>query len=144
MQVSDQIIEVLDYLCNKIGISIDWTSENILPYIQTLCEKYIRWEIATSIIWFLIGFILFIISIKLFKKYQFNIEKYNKYFEDSKNYNKYKDYDEKAFICIFLGVIFFLISCPFIFSNIFNIIKCICIPELKIFEDLQYYLNTIK
>lgn len=41
MQVSNQIIEVLDYLCSKIGITIDWTESNVLPYVQTLLEKYI-------------------------------------------------------------------------------------------------------
>ena len=33
MKVSNQIIEVLEYLCQKFGIVIDWTSESILPYL---------------------------------------------------------------------------------------------------------------
>lgn len=33
MQVSDQIIEVLNYLGEKLGVTIDWTSENVLPYV---------------------------------------------------------------------------------------------------------------
>ena len=32
--MSQQIIEVLDYLFEKFGIAIDWTSENIMPYIH--------------------------------------------------------------------------------------------------------------
>ena len=61
MKASDQIIEVFDYLGEKLGISIDWTSENILPYIQTLCGKYINWEIATSIVWLIVGIVFIIL-----------------------------------------------------------------------------------
>ncbi|MGN0667297.1 MAG: hypothetical protein ACI4KF_12325 [Huintestinicola sp.] len=57
MQVSEQIIEVLNYICEKIGITIDWTSANIIPYLNVLCEKYIRYEIATSAVWLVIGII---------------------------------------------------------------------------------------
>lgn len=42
MQMSEQIIQVLDYLGKKLGLTIDWTSENVLPYVQTLCDKYIN------------------------------------------------------------------------------------------------------
>ena len=46
MTVSSEIIEVLDYLGEKFGIAIDWTSNNVLPYLQTLADKFIKWEIT--------------------------------------------------------------------------------------------------
>ena len=49
MTVSSEIIEVLDYLGEKFGIAIDWTSNNVLPYLQALVDKFIKWEISTSI-----------------------------------------------------------------------------------------------
>lgn len=51
MNASEQIIEVLEYLSKKIGVTIDWTADNVLPYIIALCEKFINWEIATSWMW---------------------------------------------------------------------------------------------
>lgn len=51
MNVSDQIIEVLNYLGRQLGITIDWTADNVLPYVNTLCEKFIAWEISTSWMW---------------------------------------------------------------------------------------------
>lgn len=60
MTVSSQIIEVLDNLCEKFGMAIDWTAENVLPYLQELCGKYISWEIATSIMWLVLGTLLII------------------------------------------------------------------------------------
>ena len=51
MSISDQIIAVIDNLCEKFGIAIDWTADNVMPYIETLCGKFINYEIATSVFW---------------------------------------------------------------------------------------------
>ena len=32
--MSDEIIKVLDDLSDRVGITIDWTSQNVLPYLQ--------------------------------------------------------------------------------------------------------------
>lgn len=51
MTVSEQIIQVLDALCAKFGIVIDWTASNVLPQLEVLCGKFIRFEIWTSVFW---------------------------------------------------------------------------------------------
>ena len=51
MSISDQIIAVINDLCQKFGIAIDWTAESVLPYIEDLCARYIQFEIQTSIAW---------------------------------------------------------------------------------------------
>lgn len=54
MEFSKEIINVLDYLCGKFGIAIDWTSDNVIPLIENLCGKFIRYEVFTSIAWIVI------------------------------------------------------------------------------------------
>ena len=51
MNISDQIIAIINDLCQKFGIAIDWTAENIMPYIEELCARYIQFEVHTSIAW---------------------------------------------------------------------------------------------
>ena len=53
--MSDDVIKILDALSEKIGLSIDWTSQNVVPYINQLCRKYVNYEIATSVIWIILG-----------------------------------------------------------------------------------------
>lgn len=118
MQVSDWIIQVLDYIGKKLGFTIDWTSENVLPYVQTLCDKYIRWEIATSMIWIIAGIVVAILSVILIKK----------------NYSD--DY-----IAPFLWTLL-LAGIILIGVQIFDIVKCICFPELQVFEYVQSLLNN--
>ena len=68
MTVSDEIIKVLNAFSKKIGITIDWTQNNILPYMQKLCDKYITYEMITSIFWIIIGICLLILGIYCIKK----------------------------------------------------------------------------
>ena len=65
MTASAQIIEVLNYLCQKFGIVIDWTQETIFPYLQGLMDKYISWEIATSWMWIVVAGVMIIGGIVL-------------------------------------------------------------------------------
>ena len=139
MKTSDQIIEVLDYLGEKLGVSIDWTSENILPYIQTLCGKYINWEIATSIVWLIVGIVFIILSVICFKYFIKYAKQYEQYKEDRDKYKKY--YDSNDYACSFLIIFFCLLVIGICVSGcqIFDIIKCIYLPELQIYE----YITTL-
>lgn len=129
MQVSDQIIEVLNYLGEKLGVTIDWTSENVLPYVQTLCGKYINWEIATSVVWMVIGIVLIILAIPTSRYAE---KCYNKYTNDPKSY-----YDFCAACLYILCTCFFIIGSSMIISQLFDIMKCIYIPELQIYEYVK-------
>ena len=117
MQVSDQIIEVLDYICKKLGLTIDWTSENVLPYVQTLCNKYINWEIASSIIWIVIGVVCIILSVILIRKIN----------------------DDDLLLFLFASLVAGVII---IGVQAFDIVKCIYFPELQLFEYVQTLLNS--
>lgn len=117
MQVSDQIIQVLDYIGKKLGLTIDWTSENVLPYVQTLCNKYINWEIATSIIWIVIGIVCVVLSVILITKF----------WDD--------DFGGIFFMILGIGI-------TIIGFQIFDIIRCIYFPELQIFQYVQSLLKS--
>ena len=69
--MSDEIIKLLDDLGQRFGIAIDWSSENVLPYLQDLVRRFTTYEIAMSIMWLTIGMIFLlagiIFSIKIVK-----------------------------------------------------------------------------
>ena len=45
MSFSSELIAVLDYLAKKLGIAIDWTNENVMPYLKDLTARFIEHEI---------------------------------------------------------------------------------------------------
>ena len=60
--VSDQIIKVLDNLCDKFGLAIDWSSKNVQPYLKELMAKCVNYKFSIATMWLISGIILFIIS----------------------------------------------------------------------------------
>jgi hypothetical protein len=53
--MSEEIIKVLDDLSERFGVAIDWSTENVLPYAQELFQKFVNYEIWTSVLWLVIG-----------------------------------------------------------------------------------------
>lgn len=62
--MSNEIIKVLDHLCDKFGIAIDWSSNNMMPYLQDLMVRITKYAIYTNILWLVMS--IFIISATVF------------------------------------------------------------------------------
>lgn len=132
MAISEQIIQVLDALCARFGLVIDWTAENVIPYISTLCEKLITWEIWSSVAWMAIMLTLSLISIIFTIIFRRGI----------------KDLFECAdlpapllaifWTCLYVGTIIV------IGVEIFDIIKCVTFPEMFVFEYVQELISNTR
>ena len=48
MTVSQQIIEVLDALCEKFGVAIDWANANVMPQVTDLMQRAVLYCMVTS------------------------------------------------------------------------------------------------
>ena len=128
MEVSKEIIEVLDYLGDKLGIAVDWTDKNVLPYVQQLCEKFIKWDIATSVFWIVVGIVLAIGGCLFIKLYKICENKYNEV---------EGEWGFVATLCM-AACIFLLISSILVIGfNIYDIIKDMFIPELRLYEYMK-------
>lgn len=137
MNFSQEIINVLNYLCQKFGIAIDWTSENVMPYLEDLCARYISYEVFTSITWMVvipaITLIVGIIVAILHKKAkEVNWDFYNR--------------AAPTFAVIFwivFGIMAFASICV-ICTQVFDIIECNTLPEKVILEYLETLVNSTK
>lgn len=117
---SDELIKTFDYLLSQFGIAVDWTSENVLPYLQTLAEKLVRFEINTSIMGLVVGVVVLTVGVWIFVK-------------------DIKDWDSGVFI---LGVILSIVAGIVCCCQVYDIIKCVSFPELYVFEYIKHALNT--
>lgn len=137
MTVSEQIIEVIDALCAKVGIAIDWTGENVLPYIETLCGKLINYEIGTSIAWMVIWLALSIGSIVATKKF------YPTFKNGIENQRPYEVGWEVGSFFAIIGLVFVnIIAICTVGQQIMDIIKCATFPEMYVFEYVQRIINA--
>lgn len=139
MTVSEQIIQVIDALCEKFGIAINWTNENVVPYLEVLCGKLITYEICTSIAWMVIMTLASIGSIVAAKKF----------------YPTFKNgWDKNARSCCDMGwqfasvlaiialAIINISTICVLGQQIMDIIKCAVFPEMYIFEYISALVNV--
>lgn len=45
-----ELCNVIDKIAEKIGVAIDWSSENVMPYIQDIIQRYRTKSIVENII----------------------------------------------------------------------------------------------
>lgn len=118
MQISDEVIKILEYLCGKVGVTIDWTSNNVLPYLEQLCVKFVKWEIGTSI-----GYIVFMIVSVIIGLI----------------FSKVVDWDGMEKMLFWCMVVVAVIS---IGVQAFDIITCYTFPEKAIYDYINYHFSS--
>ena len=133
MQLSDQIVQVLDYLADKMGVTINWSQQNVIPYMRQIFEKYIRYEIITSIMLLVIGILFMLSSFLWMKAYKFYVKKY----EACKENGKFSDYDVCAGVCICALVVCSLTGLLMIIFQTRDVLCCIYLPELQIYKYIK-------
>lgn len=134
MNVSEQIINVLDALCEKFGMAIDWTAANVLPYVQDLCGRIITYSIATDIATIILIIIGFLISLFTFK---FCFKKYN---ECDRWDNE--DWEIGSIVSGIIMCVLGVTSIIVIPMAIMEIIQACTIPELTIIQMIEDLIET--
>lgn len=118
--MADEIIKVLDDLSQRFGIAVDWSNQNMLPYLQTLGNKLVHYEIGMALMYITIGILLICVSRVTYKKWK-----------EAANKQGYSSDEE------FFGVItalLFIVGVCFIGFNVPTIITGITFPEKMIVE----------
>lgn len=133
--MSEEIIKVLDALGEKIGIAINWTSENVMPYLQQLCSKYITYEIATSIVWLLVGICSLFVGKCLIEK----TKQYWKRYEEEAS-----DFDIMATVFGMLAVCVIIVGIIVILCQTMDIVTCVTFPEKMLIEEIQSIYETLQ
>lgn len=139
--MSAQIIEVLNNICEKFGVAVDWTSKNVQPYLKELMTKCVNYKLATDIVWLVVGIVLLIIG-GVFMRFALT---------NNRKYHEIKDYYERMHSClddvagiqfifggICLGVAVFLI----LYFTI-NLLACLTFPEKIILDMVRSYLGNM-
>ncbi len=128
MTASNQIIAVLDAICEKFGVVIDWTASNIMPYLQGLCKRIVSYEIATSVAWIILQVVILLLA----------------FYIRNKKIKPLSEADDDDFyliiataICIVIAIIATIIICV----QVADIIKALTIPEITIYKFAKPFLK---
>ena len=134
MTVSEQIIQVINALCEKVGIGIDWTSENVLPCLETLCGKLIRYELWTSILWIVFAVLMSVASV-------ITIKKVYPFFKKKMKDDSWGDWGFGLFLTIIGVICINIVSIIIMLCQVADIIQCVTFPEMYIFDYVSVLMK---
>lgn len=118
MNFSEQFIQIMDEVSKKFGITVDWTAQNVMPYLNDLLGRFVKYEVYTSLMWLVIGVIVFILSIKAVR------------------WSWKSENDCEGFIAFMIGLA--AIGFIMITTQTLDIIQVKTIPEKTVVEYIQY------
>lgn len=144
--MSEEIIKVLDELAKRFGIAIDWTSENVLPYVTDLCDRIVKYSIATNIVFTMCSVIVFASCIIAFiaifnslKKAE-NTEKDTFLWEHHGFHNEFIELKGFGFGIVLASSICLPFATLAIVIGIQDLLKTIYLPEVVILDMIQRYM----
>ena len=131
---SSQFIEIFDHLCQKFGVVIDWSAQNVIPYITALCGRMTSYIIFKNVILIF----AFIGCFYLFWRFSKSCcSKENKWDPDYQ-YSKVMNISYAlGWIGRAGGAVFAIVMS---ISALFTIVRCIYLPEFVIIDYLSAYL----
>lgn len=124
--MSEEIIKILDDLGNRLGIAIDWTSNNVMPYLQDLMQRFIGLKNTQALIWIIISLVIILVIALIIVKTIKYIKK-----QEKSDY----EYEDKVFYIVMADLIIGFIALAFaitMFCNIFGLLQNIYTPEITI------------
>ena len=129
--MSEEIIKVLDELGKRFGIVIDWSNQNIIPYLQELLKRFICYRNITACVWIILSIAMTISGVVMIRA----LNKWRK----SDDYDDYS-YDILALLGYIFSVLIIALGIGLIIGNMFGIVKNVCMPEMVVYE----YITNIQ
>ena len=129
--MSEEIIKALDELGKRFGIVIDWSNQNIIPYLQELLKRFICYRNITACVWIILSIAMTISGVGMIRA----LNEWRK----SDDYGDYDD-DMLAALGYIFSVFIIALGIGLIIGNMFGIIKNVCMPEMVVYE----YITNIQ
>lgn len=121
--MSAEIIKVLDYLCAKFGIAIDWTAENVWPQVLDFVGRYQMYAVTRHLIAVAMCVIIGIICVVIAKKM------------NNCDWDGFDIFVQG--VCIFATFVCLIV----LITNIFSAVEWSFVPEMRFIEMLSGYLD---
>jgi hypothetical protein len=138
--MSEEIINVLNYLGEQLGIAIDWTSENVWPQVMDILGRYRLFELISISFWLIVEVIMAICALLLFKRMAKDYIKIKSTKED--NFWWHKSYCGNeltgfGLALLIISIMLSIISLVCIPIDINELFKWLIVPEIKYLEMLK-------
>lgn len=142
--MGNEVIKVLNHLCDKFGIAIDWTSSNVMPYLQDLMSRIVKYGIYQNVSDIINCLIFLLIAIIITRKLYKASYKYASIYKET---NKHDDKDNAsfftmAFLISLATTAFVTVMALYVIkTSVDEIIELSTVPEKYVIEMIQEQMD---
>lgn len=140
--MSKEIIEIFDYIGEKLGVAIDWTQENIIPYLTDLLGRYVTFNIIMHAIGLFLGIAGTVGAIVMLIHIYFRAIRDKSIFWELDSY-KEEYLSSGGVVATIISAFIGLISLVALIYNPVELLEWIFILEFQLIEDLSSYISTL-
>ena len=147
--MSNEIIKILDDLAERFGVAIDWTAENVMPYLKELIGRLVTFEIVQSAILIVVSGLTIIGCIISGKKLYLSKKKCLETKEETMFHYWSEGFEEARIksgmgevivaTVIAVGIVMVTMFC----CNVDELLRWSFIPEFKIIECISDKLTML-
>lgn len=136
-----ELSNVIDKIAEKIGVAIDWSNENVMPYIQDIMQRYRTMNIVNNIIVMTVCAIIITICVIVAVKMTKGISNSSQNKVSSIWFDAYCDM-ESTFSTITCAIIIisFLLSVVVLCHATEELIGWLYVPEVKFLGVLKGFM----
>jgi hypothetical protein len=132
--MSEEIIKTLDELGKRFGIAIDWSNQNIIPYLQELLKRFICYQNITACVWITISIAITVVGVVMIRL----LNKWRKSDDFDSDCDDSDCGDEVLFVAGYIfSTCIIALGIGGIIGNILGIAKNICMPEMVVYEYIK-------
>jgi hypothetical protein len=136
--MGDEVIKVLNHLGDQFGVAIDWSSTNVMPYLNDLMTRMIKYGIYINIYHIIYAiFITAVFIIVTIVLYKIACKMILRSEENEEHINSAKILSTAFAISLVTTVIVVLIEIGNIKDCIADIIELNTVPEKYVIEIIQ-------
>lgn len=139
--MDEELCNVIDKIAEKIGVAIDWSSENVMPYIQDIMQRYRTMNIVNNIIVMTVCAIIITICVIVAVKIAKGIINSSKNTSSSIWFDA--DFDMVSTFSMMTSIIIaisFLTSVIVLCGAIGELMGWLYVPEVKLLEVLKGFM----
>ena len=126
--MSNEIIKILDAVCDKFGMAIDWTAENVMPQVEQIGEHIVQYELWSSSLWTMLALVVLIVGTIVCGK-------------KIKSAFKYGEGDTILEMGIIMVIVYFIFV-PVLLTQSQDVIAALTFPEKTILDFITTYTQN--
>ena len=131
--MSSEFEKALDAVCDKFGIAVDWSSKNVIPYMQELSTRAVHFKMTSAIFFAVVGILMVVSKILWVKLIKYCDKKYK---EEKNRY-----WDAATYLSIAACIICIVMGMCVALCSVYDIVTYSVFSEKALIDFISTYMN---